>query len=364
MPFAKATTQRALRHPSLYISKYDRLRAFIVAAGFPDYRYRQLLDAVFGQRIARFEAMQTLPSPLRRRLAERFGDSLLHLRRVATQTSRQAEKVLYAMPDDRRVEAVALRFRAGWNSFCISSQAGCGFACNFCSTGRIGLLRNMSADEITDQLLDFMLAGRSIDSVSFMGMGEPLSNRNLSAALDQMTRPDLFGLSPQRITVSTIGIVPQMLALARDHPRVNLTLSLHSPFDEQRSAMMPINRKYPIATLMEALDERLALTRRKTYLAYVLIDGVNDSREHARAVAALVNARQDGGELLHVSLIRFNTAKAISAAYERSRLDEARAFQNVLAAAGVKSTIRASFGNDIDAACGQLFARYTPPENS
>lgn len=364
MLFANLPARDSLRpHSVRPPSKYDRLRDAIADAGHPQYRFAQLLDAVFRRRIRRFADIDTLPKGLRTSLTEQFGESPLRLSRVAEQTSAQAEKILYAMPDGRRIEAVALRFRAGWSSFCISSQAGCGFACSFCSTGRIGLLRNMSADEITDQLLDFLLAGHTLDSVSFMGMGEPLSNRSLFPALALMTRPDLFGLAPQRITVSTIGIVPQMRRLAREHPRVNLTLSLHSPFDEQRSEMMPVNRSYPIGMLMEALDERLALTRRKTYLAYVLIDGVNDGREHARALAALVDGRRNGRDLLHVSLIRYNAAKAVSAGYERSRRDAAQAFHDVLSAAGVRSTIRASFGNDIDAACGQLFARYAPPES-
>lgn len=340
-------------------SKYDLLRDYLAANRQPGFRYRQVLDEVFRRRVANFAQMDMLPLALRQGLQETFGSSLLKLQRVTTRQSLQAEKALYEMAGGQRVETVALRFLAGWDSFCISSQAGCGFGCSFCATGKIGLLRNMSADEITDQLLDFHLRGRTIDSVAFMGMGEPLSNRNLFAALELMTRPDLFGLSPRRITVSTIGIVPAIERLGREYPQVNLTLSLHSPFDDQRSQMMPINRKYPICELMQALDAHIEFTRRKTYIAYVLIDGVNDSAEHAQALAELMRQRPRR-ELLHVSLIRYNRANSVTGAYLRSQLAAVHRFQRVLDAAAVKSTVRASFGNDIDAACGQLFAHYKP----
>lgn len=302
--------------------------------------------------------MSVLPKPLRARLANEFADEVLTLKRVASRELDQAEKVLYALPSGERVEAVSLKFQAGWESFCISSQSGCSFGCTFCATGKLGLLRNMTADEITDQLLDFHLHGKTIDSVSFMGMGEALSNVHTFDAIRLMADPAYFGLSPRRITVSTIGIVPQMERLATDFPQVNLTLSLHSPFDEQRSEMMPINRKYPIPALMDALDRYVRETRRKTYLAYVLIRGVNDSIDHAIALANLVKNRFQKGRLLHVSLINFNQTASAPEEFARTDKSNARKFREILEDHDVKSTIRASFGNDIDAACGQLFARY------
>ncbi len=346
--------------PASPTNKYDRIRRYLCQEGAPDFRYRQVVQAIFRDRIGRFSQMVALPRSLREDLAGRFSDDVSGLSRVASRHSEQAEKVLYGLPDGKRVEAVALNFQAGWESFCISSQSGCGFGCSFCATGRLGLLRNMNADEITDQLLDFHLHGRTIDSVSFMGMGEALSNLHTFEAIRLMMRPDLFALSPRRITVSTIGIVPQMERLARELPQVNLTLSLHSPFDEQRTAMMPINRKYPIAELMQGLDHHVRTTGRKAYVAYVLIAGVNDTDEHARALAHLMTARFRQGRLLHVSLIRFNEVAAAPAAFARIDTSGARRFADLLRQHGVRATIRASFGNDIDAACGQLFANYQP----
>lgn len=343
---------------SAHFSKYGRIRQFLRDEGVPDFRYSQIIKAVFQDRIARFSDMSALPKPLRVNLATEFTDEVLSIRRTASKESEQAEKVLYTLPSGNRIEAVSLKFQAGWESFCISSQSGCSFGCTFCATGNLGLLRNMTADEITDQLLDFHFHGRTIDSVSFMGMGEALSNIHTFDAIRLMTNPDLFALSPRRITVSTIGIVPQMERLATDFPQVNLTLSLHSPFDEQRTEMMPINRKYPIASLMEALDRHVRKTGRKTYIAYVLIRGVNDTQDHATALANLVKSRFQKGRLLHVSLIKFNEIATAPEDFARADSSSARRFRDILVEKNVKATIRASFGNDIDAACGQLFARY------
>ncbi|MFZ7311848.1 MULTISPECIES: radical SAM protein [Pseudomonadota] len=354
-----ARTSKAEHRSGVPPSKYDRIRDFLAERGAHSFRYRQVLEAIFRHRIGYFSNMTALPLGLRRDLEARFGPTILNLRRVTTRHSDQAEKALYEMDGRHRVEAVALKFKAGWESFCISSQAGCAFGCSFCATGKIGLMRNMTADEITDQLLDFHLLGHTIDSVAFMGMGEPLSNVHLFTALDLMTRKDLFGMSARRITVSTIGVVPSIEKLGLNYPQVNLTVSLHSPFDDQRSLMMPINRKYPIAHLMDALDAHLTRTRRKSYLAYVLINGVNDSPEHAKALAELVARHSLRRELLQISLIRFNQAPSVSEGYLRSGPASIQRFQAVLDRAGVKSTVRASFGNDIAAACGQLSAEYT-----
>ena len=346
--------------PVTAVSKYERLREVIAEQGQPAFRRKQVLDSIFRQRIGRFQEMSALPNGLRDALTEAFGETILDLKRVVSRNSEQAEKALFEMPDGNRVEAIALDFSAGWESFCISSQAGCGFACSFCATGKIGLRRNMTADEITDQLLDFHLAGRQLDSVSFMGMGEPLSNRNIFAAIELFSDPALFGLSPRRITVSTIGVVPMMKKLSRDYPQVNLTLSLHSPFDDQRTEMIPLNARYDIDQLLASVDERIRTNRRKTYFAYVLIDGVNDSMDHAKALAARIKEGVHDHHLTHISLIRYNTAKQVTKVYQRARDEHVKRFKQHLDAAGLKTTVRASFGNDIDAACGQLFAQYDP----
>lgn len=196
---------------------------------------------------AAFESMSLLPRRLRDALVRQFGDSGCSLAPVSESTERQADKVLFEMTDGSRIEAVGLHYWHGWESYCISSQCGCGFGCKFCATGTIGLKRNLSADEITDQLLYFHLNRHTLNSVSFMGMGEPFANPSLFDALKVLTDPELFGLSQRRITISTIGILPGIRRLTEDFPQVNLTFSLHSPFSAQRSTLMPV--PFPILIL-------------------------------------------------------------------------------------------------------------------
>lgn len=178
----------------------------------------------------------------------------------------------------------------------------------FCATGALGLNKNLTADEITDQILYFLFQHRSIDSISFMGMGEALANPQTFIALKTLVHPDLFGLSARRITVSTIGIIPGIQKLTREFPQVNLTFSLHTPFHEQRSELMPINKRYSLTDVMEVLDDHVKITKRKVYLAYVLLPGVNDTLDHANELISILKKRASLKQLYHINLIRYNPA--------------------------------------------------------
>lgn len=343
-------------------SKYDIIQKFMMDNSLPDYRYKQLTDAIFRSRIGDFLQMQLLPKHIRHLLAQEFGTSILGIKSVATIPSKQSEKVLFELHDRHRIEAVAMRYRAGWESFCISSQSGCGFGCTFCATGAIGLKRNLTADEITDQVLYFYLQGYDIDSISLMGMGEALANPATLDALRLFTDTALFGLSPRRITVSTIGVLPMMERLMDEFPQVNLTFSLHTPFNDQRSELIPLNEKYSLNSVMEFLDTYIQRTRRKVYIAYVLLNGVNDSPEHADGIISLLKGRGSWDYLFHVNLIRYNPAVGTPIAYQRPEEKNVAAFRDRLKSAGLNVTVRQSFGVEIDAACGQLYGRY-PVEN-
>lgn len=343
-------------------SKYDIIRKFMMDNSLPDYRYKQLADAIFRSRIGDFLQMQLLPKHIRHLLVQEFGTSILGIKPVATIPSKQSEKVLFELHDRHRIEAVAMRYRAGWESFCISSQSGCGFGCTFCATGAIGLKRNLTADEITDQVLYFYLQGYDIDSISLMGMGEALANPATLDALRLFTDTALFGLSPRRITVSTIGVLPMMERLMDEFPQVNLTFSLHSPFNDQRSELIPLNEKYSLNSVMEFLDTYIQRTHRKVYIAYVLLNGVNDSPEHADGIISLLKGRGSWDYLFHVNLIRYNPAVGTPIAYQRPEEKNVAAFRDRLKSAGLNVTVRQSFGVEIDAACGQLYGRY-PVEN-
>ncbi|SHE33188.1 23S rRNA (adenine-C8)-methyltransferase [Seinonella peptonophila] len=340
-------------------SKYQQMQLFLKELGEPDYRFRQLLNAIFQQRIDKFEQMTTLPKTVRGELLSKFGTSVMNLQPVQITSTSQAKKVLFSLADDNRIEAVAMKYKAGWESFCISSQAGCGFACSFCATGSIGLKRNLTVNEITDQLLYFHLARHSLDSISFMGMGEALANPTTFHALAILTNRTLFNLSPRRITVSTIGIIPSIQKLTQSFPQINLTFSLHSPFHDQRSKLMPINEKYPLEEVMSVLDTHIRQTHRKVYIAYVILQGINDTETHMKGIIELLNRRPELRHLYHVNLIRYNPTIDAPIHYRPTNESQIQHCFKLLQNAGVRVTIRQSFGQDIDAACGQLYGQYS-----
>ncbi|GAA3404220.1 Cfr family 23S rRNA (adenine(2503)-C(8))-methyltransferase [Paenibacillus hodogayensis] len=337
------------------VSKYETIRQLLIDLKQPLFRYKQVIDAIFKQSIGEYERMTMLPQSLRNELTRTLGPRVCSMAPVKEITSSQVSKVLYATKGGEFVEAVQLTYERGWKSYCISSQCGCGFGCKFCATGTIGLKRNLTADEITDQLLHFRLNGHALDSVSFMGMGEALANPNVFTALTILTDPKLFGLGHRRITISTIGLLPGIDKLTREFPQVNLTFSLHSPFDDQRSELMPINDRFPIPDVLNALDRHIRHTGRKVYIAYILLRGVNDSIKHAEAVAGLLRGRGPGEHLYHVNLIPYNSTEVTPERYRASDALQIEAFVQVLKSKGISITVRTQFGSDINAACGQLY---------
>ncbi|WP_078900473.1 radical SAM protein [Streptomyces sp. SBT349] len=341
-------------------TRLDAIRAHLEGAGAPAYRFRQLVRCLTDRGVARFADMEELPAALRRDLTERFGPAVLPLTPVVTEAAPQVEKVLFATRSGARAETVLSRYRAGWSSMCVSSQAGCGLGCTFCATGAVGLVRNLTADEIHGQVVHphWRAGGRALpDSVAFMGMGEALANPHVLPALRLLTSPGYGGISPRRITVSTVGFTPGLERLVREQPRVTLTLSVHSPFAEQRAELIPLERRFPLAGNLAVLDRHVAAVRRKVYLAYLLIAGVNDSADHLAALARLVQERPRP-ELFHVSVIRYNAASGADPSYRAPAVEEVAAFVARLRALGVRATRRRQFGASIDAACGQLHARY------
>ncbi|WP_435925610.1 Cfr family 23S rRNA (adenine(2503)-C(8))-methyltransferase [Paenibacillus sp. DYY-L-2] len=344
-------------------NKYRRLEEFLKEQHHPNYRMQQVCNAVFKEKIDKFSNIRVLPKSLREMLVHEFGESILNIVSLKEQHSEQVTKVLFEISGNETIETVNMKYKAGWESFCISSQCGCHFGCKFCATGDIGLKRNLSSDEITDQILYFYLKGHSVDSISFMGMGEALANMQVFDALDVLTDPKLFALSPRRITISTIGLIPGIKKMTQNYPQVNLTFSLHSPFHEQRGELMPINDRYPLLDVMDTLDEHIRITSRKVYIAYILLPGVNDSIDHAKEVASLLKGRYQSGRLYHVNLIRYNPT--VSSPLRFGEVDEGRVFRfyETLKATGIHVTIRSQFGIDIDAACGQLYGNYHKNNN-
>ncbi|MGE7826760.1 Cfr family 23S rRNA (adenine(2503)-C(8))-methyltransferase [Paenibacillus sp. NPDC093718] len=338
-----------------HLSKYEKIRNILSALKQPNYRYSQITEAIFKNKIGTFEAMNNLPKPLRNELIKERGNNVLSITPKMEQKSNQVSKILFAIPGDEYIESVRLSYKTGWESYCISSQCGCGFGCTFCATGTLGLKRNLTTDEITDQLLYFTLNNYPLDSVSFMGMGEALANPYVFDALHVLTDPKLFGLGHRRITVSTIGLIPGVKKLTKEFPQINLTFSLHSPFHDQRSELMPINNHFPLEEVMTVLDEHIQQTKRKVYIAYILLRGINDSTEHAEAVADLLCGRGSWEHLYHVNLIPYNSTDATPQSFVESDQTRINRFLKILKSKGIHVTVRTQFGSDINAACGQLY---------
>jgi len=318
------------------------LQQTLAEAGEPSYRGTQVWEWL--ARGARsYSEMTNLPAPLRQRL-----EAALPLSTLALQAEAKSDdgtvKALFHTADGRPLEAVLMRYRDGRRSVCISSQSGCPLTCTFCATGQMAFGRNLSADEILDQALHFRRT-EAIDHVVFMGMGEP--TMNLDAVLAACERlPDL-GVSHRRTAISTVGWVPGIDRLAECEMPLALALSLHAPNDGLRSQLMPVNDRYPLAEVLAACQRYLARRRRKVFVEYVMLDGVNDLPEHARQLGALLDRRA-----YKVNLIPYNP----TGVYAGSPPERIERFRAVLAEHGLTATVRLTRGREIDAACGQLAA--------
>jgi 23S rRNA (adenine2503-C2)-methyltransferase len=311
-------------------------------AGEPGYRSSQVWEWV-SRGAASYEEMTNLPAPLRERLAASVPLSTLSLEAEA-KSDDGTVKALFHSGDGRPIEAVLMRYRDGRRSVCVSSQSGCPLTCTFCATGQMKFGRNLSADEILDQALHFRRLER-IDHVVFMGMGEP--TMNIDAVLAACERlPDL-GVTHRRTAISTVGWVPGIDRLAECEMPVSLALSLHAPNDGLRSQLMPVNDRYPLSEVLAACDRYRARRRRKVFVEYVMLDGVNDLPEHARELAELLDPRS-----YKVNLIPYNP----TGAYDGSSPERIERFRAILAEHRLTATVRLTRGRDIDAACGQLAA--------
>jgi 23S rRNA (adenine-C8)-methyltransferase len=289
----------------------------------------------------------------------------LALKKISEVRANQAHKILFETKDGYRLETVRMVFKPSKErkkehfSLCISSQSGCALGCKFCATGAIGLKKNLSAEEIVGQVLYFKQRGLKIGNISFMGMGEPFANEdNFFKSLEILTNPKMMGIGSRRISVSTVGIIPGIKRLTKQYPQVNLAFSLHTPFPKQRREMMPITRKYPIEEVMTVIDEHVRKTKRKVFIAYALFSHLNDSTKHAEALAKLVKSRKKS-YLYPVNLIRCNPSP-LDSRFRRPTVARVNKFREILAKMKVKHTLRQSFGSNVNAACGQLHAGYSP----
>jgi 23S rRNA (adenine2503-C2)-methyltransferase len=322
----------------------QRLRAFAMERGEPAYRGAQVVRRLWTNPAADFASMTELPLAFRDALADRFAMPRLVIA-ARERSADGTEKFLFQLADGEAIETVAIP-EGSRMTLCISSQAGCALKCSFCATGAMGFSRNLAVHEIAGQVRELRLLDEPLaaTNIVFMGMGEPMMNwKAVSPALTILNDPLGLGIGARHITVSTVGVLPGIIALSERPEQFRLAISIHAPNDELRQQLMPINTKYPLADVVEAAR---SFDRRVTF-EYVMLGGVNDLPEHARQLAAL--ARQCRA---FVNLIPLHAGGAAS--FVPTPLSRIMDFARLLRAAGIETAVRKSRGTDIAAACGQL----------
>lgn len=345
----------------------DGRREAMAALRLPGFRADQVSRHVFDRLSDDVMTWTDLPAAIREDLAEQLFPALLTQVRQQTADGGRTVKTLWRLNDGSLLESVLMRY-PNRSTLCISSQAGCGMACPFCATGQGGLKRNLSQGEVLIQAFaaNRMLAsglvpgttGR-LNNIVFMGMGEPLANyKAVLGAIRTLIAPVPagFGMSARGITVSTVGLVPQITRLTAEGLPVTLAVSLHAPDDELRNELVPVNNRWPVQEVVDAAWEYARVTRRRVSIEYALMRDINDQVERAHLLADLLKRRGDWG-WVHVNLIPLNPTPG--SRWTASRREDEAAFIATLERRGVPVTLRDTRGSEIDGACGQLAAKET-----
>jgi len=340
---------------------FKKILKILEEEGQSAYRKKQIKKAVYVKLIDKWEEATDIPKKLQELLKKEIPITKLLI--VSKKNSKDTSKLLFKTNDNNFIEAVLMRhipsiksqknYAKGRNTICISSQAGCPMNCAFCATGKLGFKRNLTSEEIVDQVLCFARLlkkeNQKINNIVFMGMGEPFHNYdNVIDTVKILNDKDGFNLGVRHISISTCGIAPAIKKFADEKIQVNLAISLHAPNDKIRNKLMPVNKAYPLKKLFEAVDYYIKKTNRKVMFEYVLIDKINDSDENARELAKMMKTK-----LYHVNLIKYHDTGAFKSSSKKQR----QKFFDILKKEGVSVTFRMSFGENISAACGQLAAK-------
>ncbi|HUV89337.1 MAG TPA: 23S rRNA (adenine(2503)-C(2))-methyltransferase RlmN [Anaerolineae bacterium] len=339
---------------SLYDLDLSALQSLLAGWGEPDYRARQLWEWLYVHLATGFDQMTSLPRPLRERLAAETGLEVPPVVNTIQSADGETRKDLLRLEDGETVEAVLMRYRER-RTACISTQVGCTIGCVFCATGQMGFHRNLTSGEIVAQVLHFarMLRseGQPLTNVVLMGMGEPLLNYEATlAAIRRLTDPQGFGLGQRHVTLSTAGLVPGIERLAGEGLQITLAISLHAATDSLRNQLVPTNRRYDLDALFEACHRYVQRTGRRISVEWALIEGVNDTRQQAQALAARL-----AGLLAHVNLIPLNPTSGYAG--RPSSHTALAAFTATLEQHHIPYTLRVRRGIEIQAGCGQLRQR-------
>ncbi len=333
---------------------WDDLVIAVRGWGQPVYRARQIWEWVYRHKVDDFASMTNLPHELRDRLAAEFRLSGLQQIAELRSSDGSTVKKLWRLPDGQMIESVLMAYDGERRTACISTQAGCAMGCVFCATGQMGFARHLTAGEIVEQALVFArlleATGERLSNVVLMGMGEPLHNYDATLeAIARLNDPQGLNIGQRHITLSTVGLAPAIRRFADEHLQVGLAISLHAATDEERSRLLPVNRRWPLADLMAAVRYYIEHTGRRVTFEWALIAGENDTPQQAATLGGLLR-----GLKCHVNLIPLNP----TGGYAGQPSDPARvqAFQEVLRSFRIGSTVRVRRGIDIQAGCGQLKA--------
>jgi 23S rRNA (adenine2503-C2)-methyltransferase len=342
---------------NVYDLTRDELTGLLTGWGHRRYRADQLWTWLYRHKATTFGEMHTLPADLRGRLDDGVMLGALTLLHTIPSSDGETQKYAFGLPDGQIIETVLMRYEGVRRTACISTQAGCAMGCVFCATGQMGFARHLSPGEIVEQAVHVARVlegqGERLSNVVLMGMGEPFHNyENTLIAIRRLMDADGLNIGQRHITVSTVGLAPAIRRFAGEDLQVRLAISLHAADDAERSALLPVNRRYPIGDVLDAVREYIARTNRRVTFEWTLIAYENDTPEQAHALGRLLE-----GLLCHVNVIPLNPTDG----YEGAPSDPARVgrFVEVLGSYGIPATVRVRRGIDVNAGCGQLKAAIT-----
>ena len=335
----------------------QELALWCESQGEKPFRAKQILEWVYKKKILHFEEMTNLSLSLRKSLFESFCLQSIFLEKTEESKDLQTTKFLWKLADQKLVESVLI-CAPGRRTVCVSSQVGCPARCAFCASGKEGLLRNLTREEIFEQvyLIDRFLVsqGEKVSHVVYMGMGEPLENYEaVVGSIKEICSPLKMHLSERRITVSTVGVIEGIQKLATEEIQVNLVLSLHAPNQHIRKKIIPYARKYELTDVLNAMRMYSKETKRNITYEYTLLSGINDEQEHAEELADLV-----ANDPCTVNLIPYNPVEGLR--LQRPEKESIENFKEILEKKGIVTTWRYTKGKDIAAACGQLALKKQP----
>jgi 23S rRNA (adenine2503-C2)-methyltransferase len=336
--------------------RVDELKLLMEQLGEKNFRAIQIFEWIHQKNIESIDHMTNLSIELREKLKNNCELNSLRIEEKYISNIDKTTKYLFALKDNNIIESVLMHYDYG-NTVCISSQVGCRMGCAFCASTLGGLVRNLSAGEMLEQIYQIQKASKEkVSNIVIMGSGEPLDNLdNIILFIELINHPKGQNIGQRHITLSTCGLVDKMYLLAQKKLQITLAVSLHAPNDSIRKQMMPIANKYTIDELLNACTDYINITNRRITFEYALIDNVNDRKENAHQLGERLK-----GMLCHVNLIPMNSVRESN--FRESTSKSVKDFMNILLSYGIQTTVRRKLGSDIDAACGQLRRRYLEKE--